>query len=310
MKAVRKALEEAGLPLTDLLSPEPSQARFPDGGHYRIEIAGVERLSTLETMVKECDRRKSVVHRVIASVAGSVYLEKQELREMAQLAAERRIEVIMTPGPQRGMDTGRQFTTPEGLVSGMRVRGQDNLAFVIKEILRCVEVGMRGFLVTDEGLLWLLNRMREKGDLPKDTLLKVSVFAGHANAAGCKVVEMLGANSVNPLADLSIPMLGAIRKAIKIPMDVYLVLVRAMGGFYRCYEGASIARTCAPCYFKFEPGESEADIYAPWNEESFHNHLIKEKIRYASIVNELVAELDPEIKLSGAGPKDLAVPQP
>lgn len=309
MHTVHRAMLDAGIPDRDLMPPPASTARFPDGAHYRIEIAGVERLSTFEAMVHESDRRQSPVHRVIASVAGSVYLEKQELRAMSQLAAERRIEVIMTPAPQRGMDTGRQFTTPEGLVSGMRVRGQDTLAFVVKEILRCADAGIRGFLVTDEGLLWLLNRMREQGDLPPDTLLKVSVFAGHANAAGCKVVEMLGAGSINPLADLSLPMLSAIRQAIRVPMDVYIMLVRAMGGFNRSYEAAALARACAPCYFKFEPGESEAAIYAPWNDEAFHIHMVREKMRYVSIVNELVADLAPDIVLSAAGPADLAVPQ-
>ena len=310
MDAVRKAMEEAGIPATDLLAPGPSAARFPDGAHYRIEIAGVERLSALEDLVQECERRKTVVHRIIATVAGSLYVDKQELRAMAKLAAEKRIEVIMTPGPQRGMDTGRQLATSEGLVSGMRIRGQDNLAFVLKEMMRCIDAGFRGFLVTDEGLLWLLNGMREKGQIPKDVLLKVSVFAGHANAAGCKLLESLGANSINPLADLSLPMLAAIRKATTVPLDVYVMLVRAMGGFNRFYEAASIARACSPCYFKIEPGESEAAIYAPWNDAAFHRNLIQEKVRYAGIVTELIGDLGPSIRISGPGPRDLAVPKP
>ncbi len=310
MDRVRKAMEAAGIPGADLTGREASDLRFPDGAHYRIELAGVERLSTLEALVDETERRNVAVHRVIATVAGSVYLDRKELGDFAKLAAEKRIEVIMTPAPQRGMDTGRQIVTSEGLVSGMRVRGQDNLAFMLKEIMRCIDAGFRGFLVTDEGLLWLLNHMRANGDIPKDVIFKVSVFAGHANAAGCKLLEQLGANSVNPLADLSLPMLAAIRKAIKIPMDVYLILVRAMGGFNRFYEAAGIARACAPCYFKFEPGESEAVIYAPWNEESYHTHLIREKVRYAQIVGELIAEIDPSVRPSARGPKDLAVPKP
>jgi hypothetical protein len=309
MQMVRQAMQDAGIPPTDLYSPEPSPERFPDGAHCRIELAGVERLSTFKTLVDEADRRGVPVHRVIATVAGSLYLDKRELKDMAALGAERRIEVIMTPGPQRGMDTGRQFTTPEGLVSGMRVRGQDTLAYVIKEIMRCIDAGFRGFLVTDEGLLWLLNGMRAKGIIPKDVIFKISVFAGHANAAGCRLMESLGANSINPLADLTLPMLAAIRKSVRIPIDVYVILVRAMGGFNRFYEAADIARFCSPCYFKFEPGESEAAIYAPWNEESFHSNLMREKVRYASIVAELLETLDPSIKLSGSGPADLAIPK-
>lgn len=310
LDAIRKAFEEAGIPASDLVEPEPSKARFPDGAHCRIEIAGVERLSTFEALVDESQRRNVPVHRVIATVCGSNWLETAELRAMAAIGAQNRIEVIITPGPQRGGDLGRQYATSEGLVSGMRVRGQDTLAHVVKEIMRCVEAGFRGFLVTDEGLLWLLDGLRDRGVIPKDVILKVSVFAGHANAAGAKLIESLGASSVNPLADLPLPMLAAIRKAIKIPMDVYILLVRAMGGFNRSYEAAAIARYCSPCYFKLEPGESEAAIYAPWNDEAFHTHLVREKVRYAQIITEFLADLDPGIKLSGRGPADLAVPKP
>jgi len=44
-----------------------------------------------------------------------------------------------------------------------------------------------GAVVLGEGLLWLLSRMREAGDLPEDVVFKVSVFAGHGNPAGAKV---------------------------------------------------------------------------------------------------------------------------
>ncbi len=310
MQVVRKAMEDAGIPGSDSPAPGPSPARFPDGAHCRIEIAGVERPSTFEALVDEARRRKVPVHRVIATVGGSNWVEKKELKAMAAIGAASRIEVIVTTGPQRGGDLGRQYSTSEGLVSGMRIRGQDNLAYVVKEILRCIDAGFRGFLVLDEGLLWLLADMRAKGVIPKDVIFKVSVFAGHANAAGAKVLESLGANSINPLADLTLPMLASIRKAIKVPMDVYILLVRAMGGFNRSYEAAEIARLCAPCYFKLEPGESEAAIYAPWNEEGFHAHLVREKVRFAQILTEFLAELGPDIKLSAPGPADLAVPKP
>jgi len=308
MEDVRRFMESQGIPPRDIGDVPSSEGRFPDGAHYRIEIAGVERCSTLESLVDEARRRGVTVHRAIATVGGSIYLEKQELEAMAQLAAENGIELIMTPGPQAGMDLGRQFSTEEGIVSGMRVRGQENLAYVLKEITRCIDAGMRGFLITDEGLLWLLDRMRREGKLPSRTVLKLSVFAGHANAAGARVMQELGADSINPLADLTLPMLAAIRAVLRIPMDVYVILVRAMGGFNRFYEAAEIARVCAPCYFKFEPGESESEIYAPWNDEAYHDALIRQKVRYAGIVNELVAELAPTVKASPPHPDDLAVP--
>lgn len=131
----------------------------------------------------------------------------------------------------------------------------------------------------DEGLLWLLARLRERGVVPGDCLFKLSVFAGQASPAGARVAEQLGADTFNPLADLTLPMLSALRAAIRILMDVYLCLVNAMGGFVRLYEAAEIARIAAPCYFKFEPGPSEEEVYAPWNTPAYHAAMIRERVR-------------------------------
>jgi hypothetical protein len=91
----------------------------------------------------------------------------------------------------------------------MRFRGADQLGYVIADIKRSIELGFRGFLVIDEGLLWALNELRKAGEIPKDVKFKVSIFAGHANPAGAKVLESLGADTFNPVADLNLPQLAA-----------------------------------------------------------------------------------------------------
>ncbi len=309
MFSVEKALGSLGITERDAYDLPTSELTFPDGGNYRIEIAGVERATSFETLVEESARRGTPVHRVIATVGGSTYLPKQELRTMAQMAHDARVEVIITLGPRRAWDSGRQITTKEGLVSGMRVRGVDNMVSLMRELDRCLDAGFRGFLAPDEGMMLIYNQLREKGTIPKDTVFKVSVFAGHGSPAGARLLESIGANSFNPLADLTLPMLSSIRAAVKIPLDVYLILVEAMGGFNRFYEAGEIARICSPCYFKFEPGPSEEAIYAPWNTEDFHRHMVKEKVKYASIVQELIAVYGPSVNVSPAGSADLAVPR-
>jgi len=99
--------------------------------------------------------------------------------------------------------------TPEGAYSGIRVRGADYLSYTIADMLRAMEAGVRGFLVWDEGLLMVLVEMRRQGKIPADTFFKVSVFTGHANPAGAKVVENLGADTWNPLPDLTLPHAGS-----------------------------------------------------------------------------------------------------
>lgn len=306
---VEKALKSIGFATRDAYDLPTSPLTFPDGGNYRIEIAGVERPSAFEAMMEESTRLNTPVHRIIATVGGATYLTSSELRELARMAADAKVEVIVTLGPRRAWDSGRQITTKEGLVSGMRVRGVDNMVHLLHDLDRCLDAGFRGFLVPDEGMLRVYQALREKGFIPKETVFKVSVFAGHGSPAGAKLLESMGANSFNPLADLTLPMLSAIRQAVRIPMDVYIILVEAMGGFNRFYEAGEIARVASPCYFKFEPGPSEEVVYAPWNADEYHCRLVREKVKYASIVEEIIRTYGPPVKPSPAGSPDLAVPR-
>lgn len=312
IKKIRNAMEKHGVPGRDLYELPTSPLTFPDGAHYRMEISGVERLSTLEALVDEMEKRDVPIHRLISVVMGSTLLDDKELEEFAALAKEKKMEVVLTPGPRSGWDTGRQLVTPEGGLSGARIRGSDNLSYLIADIVRGAELGFKGFLVMDEGALWLLSKMREEGIIPKDTIFKVSIYAGHGNAAGGKVLESLGADTFNPLGDLSLPMFASIRKAIKIPVDIHVILSESFGGFNRMWEAPELARVTAPCYFKIEPGTALAigsGIYRPWTGEEFLAKLVREKVKYGETIRDIIGKVNPELKLSAQGPSDLAIPE-
>ena len=66
----------------------------------------------------------------------------------------------------------------------------------------------------------------------------------------------------------------------------------------------------SPCYFKFEPGTAEGDIYMPWITEEWHAGFIREKVKIASIVMELMERHAPEMKTSPKGAKDLVLTKP
>ena len=179
--------------------------------------------------------------------------------------------------------------------------------------MRTVEFGFKGFLVTDEGALWLLSKLREDGLIPKDVVFKVSIFAGHANAAGGKVLESLGADTFNPLGDLSLPMFASIRKAIDIPIDIHIYLADSFGGFNRFWEAPELARVSSPCYFKIEPGPALAaggGIYKPWTDEGFLAKFAREKVKHAEIIRGIIEKNQPNLKISAHGPEDLAIPNP
>jgi hypothetical protein len=173
-----------------------------------------------------------------------------------------------------------------------------------------VDIGFRGFLVWDEGVLSLLNTMKQNGDLPLDTIFKVSVFAGHANAAGVKLVESLGAGSCNPVADLTLPQLASIRRVVDLPLDVHIQLWASMGGYNRIYETPEIARVTSPCYFKMEPGPG-LSMYMPWvTSEDSLAELAREKVRSSKNIIELIDGVHPELQVSAQDAKDLMVPLP
>lgn len=308
---IRQFMEKMGIPGRDLGDLPSSTKTFPDGAHWRVEISGVEYPSSLEAVIDEARKRGVVVHRIIATVGGATYCDSSELKAMAQIARDEKIEVVMTVGPRKGWDVGsKESSTREGSMLGFRLRGSDNISYWIADMMRSIEAGFRGFLVYDEGVLSIVTKMREEGFIPKETIFKFSVFGGYCSAAGARVIESLGATTMNPLSDVSLPILAAIRKAVSMPLDVYIIAVDSFGGMYRAYEAAEIARVAAPCYFKFEPGTSEDDIYKPWVTEDWHQYLARQKVKMAQVVTEIVARQAPELKLSAKGPADLVLPVP
>lgn len=276
----------------------PSVKAFDDGGKYRLEISGVERLSTLQALLDEADKQGVFIHRIIAFGGGTTLLTTGELSDVAALAAENDIELIAVPGPRTGWDLGRQALSSEGQAGGRRVRGLDNVRYLLDDYLRIFATGIRGVLVWDEGVLDILNKARDAGQIPADAKFKISVYAGHANPASIRILQDLGADSVNPVGDLSRPMLAAIRHSIDIPLDVWAETFESFGGMNRLWEAGDIARVAGPVYFKIEPGESEAVMYNGWVRPEFHEELIRHKVRHAAILNELVQRSAPDVTVS------------
>ncbi len=311
LKEIRDFMEKMKIPGRDLWELPSSTQTFPDGAHWRIEIAGVERPSTMEALIDEARKRDIAIHRVIATVGGATYCTFEELKTMAQMARDEKIEVVMTIGPRKAWDVGsKELSTHEGGMQGFRLRGSDSISYWLADMMRNIEAGFRGFLVYDEGVLSIVNQMREGGFIPKETVFKFSVFGGYCSAAGAQVIESMGANTMNPLSDVSLPILASIRKTVNMPLDIYISIVDSFGGMFRAYEAPEIARVASPCYFKFEPGTSEADIYKPWVAESWHQEFVRQKVKMASIVKGIVEKHAPQLKLSKKGPSDLVLPKP
>src|SRR5262249_61922101 len=101
------------------------------------------------------------------------------------------------------------------------------------------------------GQLLVLGRMKTAGDLPPDFVLKISVTLAAANPATARVLEDLGATSINLPVDLSLPQIAAIRQAIDAVIDFYVEAPDDFGGTVRHYEMADLVRVAAPIYVKY-----------------------------------------------------------
>ena len=239
-----------GLPGTDLYGLPDSGKRFPDGARYRVEIPSVEGPRVLEAVLDEAERRGVRLHRV-SQGSGVMLLTDAEILEMCAMAREAGLELSLFVGPRASWETGAASVSSAGKVLGAQHRGQDQLAYALEDVLRGVSLGLRGVLVADAGLLWVLRDLKERGELPEDLVVKVSVQLSAANAAAVKAMELLGAGTYNTPTDLSLAQLAAIRAVTDLPLDVYIEAPDDFGGFVRHYEIPDLVRVASPVYVKF-----------------------------------------------------------
>ncbi|MEV4332792.1 peptidase [Streptomyces sp. NPDC049597] len=245
----RAQLARLGLPDGDLHLSGGSGRAFDDGCHFRIEVPTVNSVNAAETLLSESRRRGFTINR-ITETRGMYRHTAREIGEYVALGKEYGAEILMSVGPRAGYDIGASVQTPEGSRIGYRLRGQEQIVRAVEDIKRGLDLGVRGFVVYDEGLLWVLGRLRTAGDLPEDIHLKVSAHCGQGNPASAQMLEMLGANSFNPVRDLTLPMIAALRQAVTIPLDCHVDNPRMSGGFIRTYEAPDIVRVAAPVHLK------------------------------------------------------------
>src|SRR3712207_1081936 len=249
MKA-NELLSGLGLPARDLSGLPDSGKRFSDGAQYRVEIPSVEGPRVLEAVLEEAQRREVQLHRV-SQGSGIMLLTDAEILEMCAMAREAGLELSLFVGPRAAWEIGATAVSSAGKVIGAQHRGQDQLAYALEDVLRGVSLGLRGVLVADAGLLWVLRDLKAKGELPEDLVLKVSVQLSAANAAAVKAMEDLGADTYNVPTDLSLAQLAAIRAATDLPLDVYVEVPDDFGGFVRHYEIPDLVRVASPVVVKF-----------------------------------------------------------
>lgn len=249
MQKTRHFLERMGLPSGDRYDLPTSEKRFDDGSQYRFEVPGIQGPGAMAALLEAMDKTGVPIHRV-TQTKGVMTLLDSEITRMVDMATGRGIELVLSVGPRATTDTSASVNTPEGMRMGYRLRGQDQVVRAIEEIHRGTALGVMSFLVYDEGCLWVMDEMRKAGEIPAGVRFKVSAHTGHGNPSSARLLERIGAGSFNPVRDIQMQMLAAMRQAVDIPLDVHTENPASTGGFIRHYEVPEMVRVAAPIYLK------------------------------------------------------------
>jgi len=293
MRSTETILNSLNLPARDGYDLPASRKRFADGGQYRIEIPSCEGPRAMEAVVSAAREHGVGIHRV-SQGSGVMLQTHEEIGRMVALGREHGIEVCLFVGPRANWDVGVQAASASGKVLGSSLRGADQLAYGIEDVRHAAALGIRSVLVADVGQLLVLGRMKAAGDLPVDFVLKISVTLAAANPATARVLEDLGASSINLPVDLSLPQIAAIRQTIDAAIDFYVEAPDDFGGTVRHYEIAELVRIAAPIYLKFGVRNAPGIYPSGQHLESTVLALSRERVRRAAIGLALLRRYSPD----------------
>lgn len=294
MENTRAFLEKIGLPRGDLYDLPSSKKRFLDGGQYRFEVPGIQGPGAMRTLLEELAEHNVSIHRV-TQTKGIMTLTDDEISTMVELAKQWQVDLVLAIGPRATTDTSASVRTPEGQRMGYRLRGQEQVVRAIEDVKRAVSLGCVSFLVYDEGHLWVLNEMRNYGELPKDVRFKVSAHCGHGNPCSAKLLERIGADSINPIRDIQLQMLASMRQAIDIPIDLHTENPESSGGFIRHYEVPEMIRVACPVYLKTGGSVAKSHSWDTSDSEA------KKRAKQVLLVKRMIDQYYPEALASARG---------
>ncbi|MCQ2971296.1 hypothetical protein SAMN05216439_1598 [Methanobrevibacter gottschalkii] len=300
MENTKKFLKKIGI--KEVYDDFKSDKRFDDGGQYRFEVPGIQSPKTMEALLTESIKQGIFIHRV-TQTKGIMMLTDEEIGKMIDLAIDYGCELFLAVGPRATYDTSATVHTKEGSRIGYRLRGYDNLVYAIEDVKRACRLGVRGILLYDEGLLWALNQMRAEGEIPENVHFKLSAHAGHSNPASAKLLEAQGLNSLNPVRDLQIPMLAAIRYACSMAIDLHTENPKSTGGFIRHYEVPKFIKVASPVYLK-----TGGSVAANHNWDTTEKEALA-RIKQVSLVKRIIDEYYPDAIVSPVKSSDLSIPE-
>ncbi len=271
-------LEKYQMPITDNVPLKASPSEFEHGGQYGVEIPAINDFKSLKLIIRLLHENDVYCTR-FNETHGSFLLSDGEISDMLGLCADSGYGITFGLGPRPEYDVRSTFyRTKFGLELGRQLNNNDAIMHSVAEAVRLTELGCRGLIVYDMGILRILNTLREQGEIPADTVFKVSSHCMVSNPYIAKIYHENGADSITAVHDLSVGMLQEMRRVtpdlvFDVPIDVYLT----KGGFIRFYEIAKIVQSSAPVFLKMG-ASSQSDPYSSITED-----VIRKRVKRVAV---------------------------
>lgn len=278
----KEILIKYNITTTDQIPLTLSKQEFKKGGHYGVEIPVINNFSVLTKTIKLL-KEENVYCSRFNETHGSHLLSDSEISEMLHLCRENKYGILFSIGPRPEYDIKASFYRSDfGLEMGRRLNNNDAIRVAVEESLRLAELGCKGIIFYDIGVLSILIRMQKDGLLPEDMVFKSSTHCMVTNALIAQIYKENGASSITTAHDLGLPMLQSIRQTVDTPLDVPTDVYKSKGGFIRFYELSEIVQIASPVMLKM--GASvQGHPY-----DSIKEELVKERVKRVKIGQEIL----------------------
>jgi len=287
----RQWLQENNLPYSDEIPLRASGGQFTEGGHYGIEVPVVNNFKVLQATLGMLQQEGLPVTRFNETL-GAFLLSDAEVQDMLDLCRESGVGMVFALGPRPEYDRKAAFYRGGfGASQGRRVNNNDAIAQSAEEAIRLTELGCRGLISYDMGIIRMLSDMKKAGVLPADLIIKASSHCIVSNPLTAKVYWENGATNVTTMHDLGLAVLQDMRAlspelVIDLPTDVY----GTKGGFIRFYEVPELVQICSPMMLKIG-ASAQAHPHDPVNENT-----IRQRVQRIGLCLDYLSKSDTEAK--------------
>lgn len=231
---------------------------------------------------------------------GAFLLSDAEVAEMLAVCRESGIGMVFALGPRPEYDRKATFYRGGfGASQGRRVNNNDAIALSVEEAMRLAEMGCRGLIAYDLGIIRMLSEMKKAGVLPPNMMIKASSHCIVSNPLTSRVYAENGATSVTTTHDLGLAVLQDMRKAspelvLDVPTDVY----GDKGGFIRFYEIPELVQICSPVMLKVG-ASAQSHPHDPVGSTTVQKriqrlHLVLESRRKSEINAKYISDISPQ----------------